>query len=342
MRMRDVLPRLVVAVIACVVVSTAALAHRPAEPQEGGQLEELIQKANLVIVGEVAEVEYVMARTEGDGEDPLPFTIVTYKVDDALRGKPTGETLSLQFIGGTDGRGGFLTVSGVPQFQEGERDLLFIAGNGANETCPLVECEYGRFRLHQNRVYNTHGQPVRGLVGNNPVARGPRAKPFQTFKYPTPGFDDLIQNPEVQANLEELGMSVEEAREQYRTKAPRQVVVTRTAAPPSRLGDRAAPDPQAEGRKPGGRPDVTVGEAPVAVQEFVTKIRELNRKVERRPKPVESVDRGAPIVLRLARPADPGKPGETPEPQQIGRPDQEELEALRRQDFNPVLKKKND
>lgn len=331
---------LVVGTILCTVVAGVVFAHRPAEPQEDGQLEELVRQANLVVVGEVAEVEYVTAEIEGEGE--LPHTFVTYELRDTLRGKPTGETLTLRFLGGADGRGGYLTISGIPQFQEGEQDLLFVTGNGEDGRCPLVECEHGRFRLYQNRVFNTHGQPVRGIIDDNPIARGPRAEPFRTFHYPTPEFDDLMKNPQARAVLEELGKSVEEAREEYRSQAPRSIAVVLGGPPPSRVADHAARDPQARGRESGGRPEVVLGERPVAVEEFVAKVRELNRRTGREPEPVQSVERRAPIVLPDVRPTTPGSPEEMPRPEYRSARDREEFQALERQDFNPVLKEKND
>ncbi len=336
----------VIATVACFVWGPAVFAHSSIGSEKAGNLQQLVEQSNLVVVGEVVSVKYVNAKVEGEGD--VPHTIVTYKLRDSLRGKPSGETLSLRFIGGADGQGGFLTVSGVPQFQEGEQDILFVSGNGEDESCPLVNCEYGRFRLHQNRVFNTHGQPVRGIVKNNAVARGRRGKPFETFKYPTPEFDELMKNAEAQAVLKKLNMSIEDARKEYRAKAPKEIVVTRGGPPPSlsqdqRVADRqdrGVADPQAEGRNSGGKPEVAIGKEPITADHFLAKIKELRDQAKRQPTAVNSANPNAPIVLKKAGPAAARKPEDAPEPKQQTAEEEEELRALKSQDFNPVLKKK--
>lgn len=326
------------AALACFVWSPGAFAHSSMDPDKAGDLKQLVEQSNLVVVGEVANVKYVIARVEGEGE--LPHTIVTYKLRDSLRGTPNGETLSLRFIGGSDGKGGFMTVSGVPQFQKGEQDILFVAGNGEDERCPLVNCEWGRYRLHQNRVFNTHGRPVRGIVKNNAIARGRRAKPFETFKYPAPSFDDLMKNPQAQATLNQQNMSVEDARRQYQTMAPKQIVVTYSGPAPTRLQDRGAADPQAEGRRSGERPDIMIGAGPITAAAFIAKLKQLHNQARRQPVAVRSANPDARIVIRRTPQSTPGTPQRAPEPRQVSPEDLEEVRELKNQGFNPVLRRR--
>lgn len=214
----------VLALFAWTAAGTSASAHNPVGAEKAGELGALAEQSNLVLRGKVAKVEYKLSE-RSDGEDgALPFTIVTYKVGDVLRGKPSGETFTMRFVGGPDGMGGFLDVSGVPRFQEGEEDLLFIAGNGEDE-CPLVLCEWGRFRILRNGVYNAKGSPVRAVRQSNAIARGPAPMEFMTFRFPAPKFDDLMRNPEVQGILKQQNLSVEQARARYEQEAPKQIEI---------------------------------------------------------------------------------------------------------------------
>ncbi len=85
---------------------------------------------------------------------------VTYDISDlifATEGKPTQVTL--RFIGGPDGQGRFLSVEGVPMFQPGDEDVLFVRSNG-EDGCAVVMCEFGRYRIFKEAVYEAHGSPV--------------------------------------------------------------------------------------------------------------------------------------------------------------------------------------
>ena len=70
----------------------------------------------------------------------MPYTFVTYKVTKVMQGS-AGRSLTLRFAGGADGRGGFVDVTGVPTFEVGDDDILFVKGNGS-DGCPA-----GRMRV---------------------------------------------------------------------------------------------------------------------------------------------------------------------------------------------------
>jgi hypothetical protein len=71
-------------------------------------------------------------------------TFVTFTVEKRLKGEPAAEIV-LQFLGG-EIAGESMQVQGMPQFTEGEREILFIAGNGVR-FCPLVALMHGRYRV---------------------------------------------------------------------------------------------------------------------------------------------------------------------------------------------------
>lgn len=322
-------------ILASVAFATAAPAHGPQGPEERSDLEALVEQANLVAMGTVSNVKYVNVTSE---QGNVPHTIVTYKLKESLRGKPSGETFSLRFMGGSDGMGGFMTVTGVPLFQEGEQDILFVQGNGEDGRCPLVNCEYGRFRVHQNQVFNTHGQPVRAIRGQRAIARGRRAEPFQKFSYPAPSFDDLMKNSAFRATLEKMGRDPAATREEYDRRAPKQITWTRRQ-PPTRANDKAGQDPDAKGRASGGKPESPIGAAPLGVDAMVAKIKELHGKSRRQPAAVASANPEARIEAPRAGNASPGRSDEKAEPPQQSDADKEEVRRLKAQGYNPVLPK---
>ena len=317
---------------------TQISAHGSLQSEHKGNLKELIEGSNLIASGRVTSVKYVNIKAEGEGE--IPHTIVTYKLQESFRGKrPSGDALSLLFVGGSDGKGNFLSVSGVPQFQKGEEDILFVSSNGSNEQCPLMNCEYGRYRIHQNQVYNTHGQPVRGLIKNDAVARGARGKPFQIFRYPTPEFDELIKNPVAKALLVRSGRSIADGRKQYNRLKPKNIKVTRTLVIGKKISDKPGRDKDVNGRRSGRRVAKVIGDKPITKRQLVRKIKKINNKSRRRPKNIKSFNPSSRIVLRSAQKQRPRNPNDKKEPAQRTSEDKAEVQALKSQRGNPVLKR---
>jgi len=74
----------------------------------------------------------------------------------------------------SDGR--ILLASGLPLFQVGDHDILFVRGNGES-ACPLVGCEGGRYRVIRGGLYSDDGREILP-DGSGGVRRGrPRALP---------------------------------------------------------------------------------------------------------------------------------------------------------------------
>ncbi|PSB01931.1 hypothetical protein [Merismopedia glauca] len=129
-----------------------------------------VKNSEFAFQGVVSKVEY----RSSDNAHPVPHTFVTFKVEKLLKGASKPEFVTLRFVGGTDGKGNFLSVSGVPLFDVGDRDILFAKGNG-QFACPLVNCGSGRLRVINNQVFTDDGRPLlinsKGLLGEGkPVA----------------------------------------------------------------------------------------------------------------------------------------------------------------------------
>ncbi len=337
---------IVMTAVAGFAMSGTAWSHGAQDPVQAGDLEALTEESNLVVHGSVVEVEYQTVTEEGE---TVPQTRVTYQVKEALRGTAEGQTVTLQFPGGPDGMGGFLAVSGVPLFQKGEEDIIFVQNNGEENDCPLVNCEYGRYRVSQNRVYNTHGKPVRGIKGNNALARGHSAPNFNTFSYPAPKFDDLIQNPEVKAMLAQRRMSVQQARAEYAKSAPKMITLYADVPGESQGKDNADRDPLEEkamqgtkGKARGPQLRNEIGPEAVSTTAFFSKVRAVAKQAKRRPTGVKNARKSGPIKLmkpgfQRMTPA-PMAPNPPSFPRQASAADEAEVRALIGQDFNPVLK----
>ena len=104
----------------------------------------MLAKASLAFVGTVAEV-----RVTNDGG--TPWTHVTFNVDTALAGVPVDadgkaqKPVELAFLGGTAPGGPALTVSGMPQFETGEKVLVFAYDQ--SYASPIVGFRQGLWRI---------------------------------------------------------------------------------------------------------------------------------------------------------------------------------------------------
>lgn len=203
------------------LMTGASMAHTPAHPEKVGNIEALSRSANLTIRGKVIKVDYTKPATSGETKG-IPFTFVTYKISKTIQGKASSSSLTLRFAGGPDGQGGFVDVEGVPTFQVGDEDILFVAGNG-EKGCALVECEFGRYRIADNKVFEAHGSPVESVKNGRIKADGESSSLFESFSYPAPKFDDLIQRADVKAMIKKSGLTIAQARASYQANAPKMI-----------------------------------------------------------------------------------------------------------------------
>ncbi len=115
--------------------------------------------AELIFKGTVEAVDYAFSDV-GDGTRPkIPHTFVTYRIEKTFKGSTDGDTVTLRFVGGRGEEAAFLMVSGIPMFDVGDRDVLFVQRNGTSG-CPLVDCANGRYRLIQGKVFTEEGQAI--------------------------------------------------------------------------------------------------------------------------------------------------------------------------------------
>lgn len=116
--------------------------------------DDLVAKAELIFVGQVID----RRSTYVSGPDRAIVTDVTFDVLRVLKGS-AGLRTRLTFLGGRVGSDA-LIVSGMPQFDIGDRDMLFVSDRIA--ASPLVGFWQGRFRVIRDpdtgrEVIRTHG-----------------------------------------------------------------------------------------------------------------------------------------------------------------------------------------
>jgi hypothetical protein len=146
--------------------------------------DELVSRAEVIFQGTVTDVR---SQWVGEGGQRHINSYVTFKVEDAIKGKP-GAQITLQMLGGTVGSE-TMEVSDAPKFKVGDRDILFVENNGT-QFVPLVGIMHGRFRVEKDEAgrdaaFTNEGSPLSDVtqLGKNEVAASAgHAMSAQTLK----------------------------------------------------------------------------------------------------------------------------------------------------------------
>lgn len=122
----------------------------------------LVDRAETVFRGEVVGITADLISREGQR---AIFTRVTFRVLEAIKGRPE-PLVTLEFLGGTVGEL-TLEVTGMPRFQAGKQEIVFVAGGGP-AISPLVAMAFGRYRIERDAtggeyVARDNGQPLRSV-----------------------------------------------------------------------------------------------------------------------------------------------------------------------------------
>ncbi len=143
----------------------ALLLVRPAAATtvEAVDFDALVRQSDLTALVEVVAVRSAWV---GANETRRIATFVRVRPVEVLKGELPGET-ELDFTGGTVGAD-TLRVTGVPQFAVGQREVLFIQGNG-RMVCPLVGFWHGRVAVRKStadgtdRMFLHDGRPLKDV-----------------------------------------------------------------------------------------------------------------------------------------------------------------------------------
>ena len=212
-------------VLASISTTSKTSAHSPSDPSLVGNISRLTEESTFVFRGKAVDVQY---RNLNSPLGKVPHTFVTYEVVEVISGAPPDRVV-LRFTGGPDGMGSILSVTGVPHFQAGDEDILFVSNNGMDITsqqpCALVGCEFGRYRVVDGAVYETHGSPVVSVRSGRIITQGMGPIEVLDRQFPAPKFDDMMKRPEFAARVKSLGLTITEAREQYNRKTPKNLTI---------------------------------------------------------------------------------------------------------------------
>ncbi len=325
---------------ALLLPATSALAQDPEKPARPPTLAHAVAAADAIVRGTVATVAYRLS----DDDERIPHTFVTYRIEDTLRGRADGDLVTLRFVGGTDGRGRFLSVVGVPMFSPGDQDILMIQGNGTSD-CPLVDCEDGRLRIFRDQVYDAHGRAVVGYEEGR-LRHGDQVEAeLLKVRFPAPAFDELMRNPEVARQVRAMGREadIDELRRRYAQEAPRSIEHETGAPARERQRNSLVGEEGIQVRMVEPEPRERTAVALDQVRRWL--VEEIRRAPEGAAGTrVVSVDPDTPFkasTLAASRP-----PRVRPEVLQRARQrgdesaeERREREAVERQEFNPVIRR---
>lgn len=141
----------------------------------GGEhtIPEMVGQADLVFRGVVADIQYRLSDPGGPEMTQVPYTFVTYFVDDVIQGQIQGKTVTLRFIGGWDEQSmNFMSSSITPMFDLGDEDILMVQGNNESMS-PLVCATRGRLRVIDGQVFTETGRSIT-VDDNGKMTTGPR------------------------------------------------------------------------------------------------------------------------------------------------------------------------
>ncbi len=138
--LRGLVPALAAAAVLTPAASNATVVRAP-------DLDRLVRAAARIVVTEVVEVR--VAAEAGRHVRPVPITFVTLRVNDTLKG-PAALQLEIELTGGRVDEGA-LEIVGMPRFEVGQRDVLFLHDT-PGMLSPIVGLFAGRFRVVDNTV----------------------------------------------------------------------------------------------------------------------------------------------------------------------------------------------
>jgi len=149
-------------------------------------LKDLVDQADLIFVGTAISQEVVPSR---DGK--FPFTFVAFSVEQVLKGSMKDRPLTLRLAGGQIGKR-TVELEGMPEFQRGERYLLFVVQNG-EAGCPLLGWDQGIMQFVRDTqagktiMIDAWGAPIFGIEGEDWFRGAPKlvAKPGVIYSTPS-------------------------------------------------------------------------------------------------------------------------------------------------------------
>lgn len=158
----------------------------PTGPANGTSVEtvdlpELVDRAELIVLGTVASVEYGPFETP-DGRTETS-TFIALNAAWVFKGEVRDRQVALRMLGGirtnAEGRETRLKIAGAPTFETGGTYLLFVRGNGPS-LVPIYGWGQGLFRVAphpdtgRDILFDERGFVIRGIADNDWLRSGER------------------------------------------------------------------------------------------------------------------------------------------------------------------------
>jgi hypothetical protein len=121
-----------------------------------------VDQAELIFRGETIRSETIVS---ADGR--MPYTLVTFHVQEVLKGDTSSAEITLRMLGGETDEG-VVVVHGMPTFEPGEQVVLFVERNG-EVFCPILGWGQGKLRVVRDPASDAellvteNGEPLRGI-----------------------------------------------------------------------------------------------------------------------------------------------------------------------------------
>jgi hypothetical protein len=307
--LRDLLP--LVAAFAFLVLAPSAEAATLGRPWT---LDHAVEQSGFIFEGTVIAIVFRDSDPADADQAGLPHAFVTYRVDDIIRGASPSQTLTLRFLGGWSGASGrIMRVPHAPLFKLGDRDILFVAGNGA-AACPLIGCGLGRFRIWQEGVHSDRGFAL-SLNGESGLGPGPGRMPVDLLSMEFPPAPEA-RVAEVRRQLADDSLGAAERSELARRLED--MSTTRIITLGREVTDQSAPPPS----------------PPLTISDFKALIREIAGRYPQATEPTPSVQADTPFQYPVQKLSPSRPPTRFPEPRELTT----EQRMLRQNNGNPVLR----
>ena len=158
---------------------SAALAQaqgRLTQPQGSasvaGDFESTLKDSDFVFSGQVIRKSFAQSTpNDTDGASgAVPHTFITYKVEQVIKGRNAPPEVTLRFLGGDIPGRARIRVNVMPMIALGDRDIVFVRGNGF-KACPIVRWGEGRIRLLPQGAFGEHSEQI-GFDSHTHLRRG--------------------------------------------------------------------------------------------------------------------------------------------------------------------------
>jgi len=182
---------------------------------------DLTKEADVVFVGTVIDITSEWA----DPDKSRIYTYVAFDNLEIIAGDYQNSSLTVRFSGGEMDDVKIL-YAGVPQFNLGERNLIFLSGNYI-ELCPVVGWIQGRFRVlydenvGEHVVHTDDGKPIAGITDSKIVLS--RDDTLASYSHPGKPEDSQAQvaavtGPPTKMTLHAFSQAVRNLRQDFKAQ----------------------------------------------------------------------------------------------------------------------------